>query len=125
MTLIRPDAGWQRCSAGTAPCHPSFFAQSGQASTTIQSSHHAPSEASRIKTALTIPPEFDAAPNSERIAFVEALWDRIAQNPDAVAIPNSHQCVLDERLQAYRSNPQAGRLWGEVRDALLETLRRA
>lgn len=78
-----------------------------------------------MKTALTIPPEFDAAPNSERIAFVEALWDRIAQDEASIAIPESHQRVLEERLQAYRDNPQPGRPWSEVRDRLLDKLRRA
>jgi putative addiction module component (TIGR02574 family) len=78
-----------------------------------------------MSTVLKIPPEFEAASKSERIAYVEALWDRIAQDQDAVAIPESHKQIVDERLDAYRANPQAGRPWDEVRDNLLDKLRRS
>lgn len=60
-----------------------------------------------MSTGLKIPPEFDAAPKVERIAYVKALWNRIAEDPDTVAIPESHKQILDERLAAYRANPRA------------------
>jgi putative addiction module component (TIGR02574 family) len=72
---------------------------------------------------LPIPPEFEAASKEQRIAFVQELWDRIAQDPDNVPIPEHHRRILDERLDAYRANPQGGRLWSEVRDELLTKLR--
>lgn len=78
-----------------------------------------------MSTGLTIPPEFDAAPKSERIAYVEALWDRIAQDPDSLALPESHKRILDERLEAYRADPRAGRPWNEVCATLLDKLRRS
>lgn len=78
-----------------------------------------------MSTNLTIPPEFEAASSSERIAFVEALWDQIAREPDTVPMPDDHKRVLDERLDAYRADPQAGRAWREVRDDLLAELRRS
>jgi len=76
-----------------------------------------------MSTKLQIPPEFDTAPKNERIAFVEQLWDRIAHDPDIVPVPHEHKRILDERLNAYRDNPQAGCPWGEVRDNLLAKLR--
>ena len=71
---------------------------------------------------LAVPPEFDDAPQSQRIAFVQDLWDRIAQDPEKVPIPDSHKRILDERLNAYRASPQAGRSWSEVREQLLAKL---
>ena len=76
-----------------------------------------------MTTNLQIPPEFDDAPETERIAFVEELWNRIAQHPDAVPVPDHHKRILDQRLNAYRRNPEAGRPWSEVRDQLLANLR--
>jgi putative addiction module component (TIGR02574 family) len=76
-----------------------------------------------MSTKLNIPPEFDAVPKDQRIAFVQELWDRIAQDPDRVPVPDEHKRILDERLSAYRINPQPGRPWSEVRDQLLVKLR--
>jgi putative addiction module component (TIGR02574 family) len=72
---------------------------------------------------LAVPPEFDAVPKEERIAFVQELWDRIARDPEHVPVPNHHKRILEERLEAYRANPQAGQPWSEVRDQLLAKLR--
>jgi len=58
---------------------------------------------------LKAPPEFDTAPKNQRIAFVQELWDRIAQDPDRVPIPDEHI-------------PQSGRPWNEVREELLASL---
>lgn len=72
---------------------------------------------------LKIPPEFDAAANDERIAFVQALWDRIAQDSRSVPIPGEHKEILQERLDSYAVNSEPGRPWHEVRDELLAKLR--
>jgi putative addiction module component (TIGR02574 family) len=74
---------------------------------------------------LKVPPGFDDAPKEQRIAFVQELWDRIAQDPARVPVPVEHQRNLEERLSEYRANPKAGRPWSEVRDQLLTKLRRA
>lgn len=73
-------------------------------------------------TKLAVPPEFDAAPKDQRIAFVQQLWDRIAQDPENVPLPESHKRILEERLSAYRASPQTGRAWSEARDQLLAKL---
>ena len=72
---------------------------------------------------LAIPPEFDAVSKEQRIAFVQELWDRIAQDPENVPIPDHHKRILDERLNAYRADPKFGQPWSEVRDQLLSKLR--
>lgn len=68
---------------------------------------------------LKIPPEFDALSSDEQIEFVQALWDRIAENPNRVPIPDEHKRILDERLRDYAANASAGKPWREVRDQLL------
>ena len=72
---------------------------------------------------LKIPPGFDNVPKDQRIAFVQELWDRIAQDPDRVPVPDEHRRILEERLNAYRAKPQSGRPWKEVREELLANLR--
>jgi putative addiction module component (TIGR02574 family) len=72
---------------------------------------------------LKVPPEFDTAPKEQRIAFVQELWDRIAQDPERVPMPPEHQRLLEERLTEYRANPRSGRLWSEVREQLLAKFR--
>jgi putative addiction module component (TIGR02574 family) len=78
-----------------------------------------------MSTNFKVPPGFDEAPKEQRIAFVQELWDRIAQDPERVPVPVEHQQILEERLKEYRANPKAGRPWSEVRDQLLTKLRRA
>lgn len=76
-----------------------------------------------MSTKMKIPPEFDTVSSDERIAYVQELWDRIAQAPECLPIPEDHKRILDERLDAYEANPQPGRPWGEVRDDILKKLR--
>ena len=74
---------------------------------------------------LKVPPEFDSVSKEQRIAFVQELWDRIAEDAERLAVPAEHQRILDERLKEYRTNPRAGRPWSEVRDQLLARLRKS
>ncbi|NJN70272.1 MAG: addiction module protein [Nitrospira sp.] len=41
--------------------------------------------------------------------FAQSLWDRIAAAPEEVPIPDWHRRIILERLEAYRTNPNAGR----------------
>lgn len=75
------------------------------------------------ETKLAIPPEFNTASKEARIEFVQDLWDRIAEDESQVPVPDNHKQVLDQRLDAYRANPRAGRPWNEVRDEILTKLR--
>lgn len=69
------------------------------------------------------PPGFDDLPVDEQIDYVQSLWDRIAAKPDEVPVPEWHKQVLDERLESYRSNPDQGKSWDEVRDQARRKLR--
>jgi putative addiction module component (TIGR02574 family) len=74
-------------------------------------------------TKLKISDEFESASKSERIEFVQELWDQIASDPDAVIIPEHHKSILDERLEELERNPESGQPWSEVRERLLTALR--
>jgi len=70
------------------------------------------------------PPGFDELTVDEKIDYLQSLWNRIAARPEDVPVPDWHREVLAERLEAYRVNPSAGRPWEEVRDEILEKLRK-
>jgi putative addiction module component (TIGR02574 family) len=69
------------------------------------------------------PPGFDDLSVDEQIDYVQSLWDRIAASPEQVSIPEWHQRIIRERLEAYKANPNAGRLWQEVRTDIEQKLR--
>ena len=70
-----------------------------------------------------IPAEFKALSTDERIAYVQALWDFIAQSPEDIPVPEWHRQVLEERLARWRENPAEGKTWEEVKEIILGKLR--
>jgi putative addiction module component (TIGR02574 family) len=69
------------------------------------------------------PPGFDELSVDERIDFVQSLWDRIAATPEQVPVPDWHRRIIRERLESYRTNPDAGRPWADVRTEIASKLR--
>jgi putative addiction module component (TIGR02574 family) len=69
------------------------------------------------------PPGFDHLSVEEQIDYLQSLWDRIAASPERVPVPEWHQRIIRERLEAYRANPTAGRPWEEVRTEIERKLR--
>ena len=69
------------------------------------------------------PPGFDHLSIDEQIDYLQSLWDRIAASPERVPVPEWHQRIIRERLEAYRANPTAGRPWEEVRTEIERKLR--
>lgn len=55
----------------------------------------------------------------ERVRLVAAIWDSIAEVPEAVPLTDAQCNVLDERLGSYRSDPYAGFTWAKVRERIL------
>ena len=70
-----------------------------------------------------IPQEFSDLPSDGRIAYVQDLWDVIAEAPNEVEVPDSHKRILDERLAAYEADPSESEPWSKVRDTILRKLR--
>lgn len=64
------------------------------------------------------PPGFSDLTKSEQIRYLQALWDRIADCPDEVPVPQSHMELVQERLTAYRRDPNGARPAHEVLDRL-------
>lgn len=54
-------------------------------------------------------------PVQDRIHLVEAIWDSIAEVPEAVELSDIQRSELDKRLAAFEKNPSAGSPWPEVR----------
>ena len=46
-------------------------------------------------------------PVTERLQLVEDIWDTIASNPESLAITDADRELIDERLEACRTNPAA------------------
>jgi putative addiction module component (TIGR02574 family) len=55
----------------------------------------------------------------ERIRLAQAIWDSIAQVPDAVPLSEADKAELDRRFEAYYRDPKAGLPWSQVRAKLL------
>lgn len=58
----------------------------------------------------------------ERIELVEAIWDSIAEIPDAVELTDEQRAELISRLEDYRRNPASGSPWEEVKRRILAEL---
>lgn len=72
----------------------------------------------------TLPPAgFDELSPDEKLEYIQALWDRFAEHPEEVPVPDWHRQVIAERLSAYRRGEMTARPWSEVREELLERLR--
>jgi len=65
-----------------------------------------------------VPPEFDGLTTSEKVEFVQRLWDRIAADSDAMDLTDEQRAELDRRLAAYRENPEEVVLWDDVKARL-------
>jgi len=55
----------------------------------------------------------------ERIRLAQAIWDSIADIPEAVALTDADREELDRRLEAYYRDPTVGRPWPDVKARLL------
>lgn len=53
---------------------------------------------------------------AERIQVAQDLWDSVTEAPDALLLTDAQRAVLDERLAAYKTDPQAGSPWETVRE---------
>jgi putative addiction module component (TIGR02574 family) len=59
-------------------------------------------------------------PVAERLKLVEAIWDSIAESPEAFPLTEQQRAELDRRLDEYEKDPEAGAPWPEVRARILK-----
>lgn len=84
-----------------------------------------PRVSSRHKRRQGLPPGFDELSADEKLEYVQALWEHVAERPEEVPVPDWHREVVAERLAAHRRGEMTARPWREVRDELLARLRAA
>ena len=51
------------------------------------------------------PAGFSKLSKTEQIRYLQALWDRIAERPGDIPVPESHLALAEERLAEYRRDP--------------------
>ncbi len=66
---------------------------------------------------------FDELSLPEKIELVQDLWDRIADEPEAVGVTTAQREELERRLLAHEQNPGQYASWEELRSRLIEELR--
>lgn len=55
---------------------------------------------------------------AERILLVEEIWDGIADEADALEVPQSHKDELDRRIADHAIAPNSGASWEDVKNQL-------
>jgi len=51
------------------------------------------------------PAGFSDLSKADQIRYLQALWDRIAERPGDIPVPESHLALAEERLVEYRRDP--------------------
>ena len=59
-------------------------------------------------------------PVAERLRLVEAIWDSIAEHPDALPLSETEREELDRRWADYLKDPTAGAPWSEVKARIVK-----
>ena len=62
--------------------------------------------------------ELRKLPLHERLQLVGDLWDRIALEPDRLAVPQLQNYELDRRVAAFAADPESGIPWETAKDLI-------
>ena len=66
------------------------------------------------------PRGFAKLSKAEQVRYLQDLWDRIAERPGELPVPESHLKLAEERLAEYRRDPSRARSAYDVIDRLAE-----
>jgi putative addiction module component (TIGR02574 family) len=69
-------------------------------------------------TTIPEPAGFNELSKAEQIRYLQALWDRIAERPGEIPVPDSHLALAEERLAQDRRDPSRARPARDVLDRL-------
>jgi putative addiction module component (TIGR02574 family) len=61
------------------------------------------------RTSIPEPPGFSELSKAEQIRYLQALWDRVAESPGELPVPESHIELAEQRLADYRRDPTTAR----------------
>ena len=50
-------------------------------------------------------PQIARMSTSEKILFLEDLWDSIASDESSIPVPQAHKDEIDARMKNYKANP--------------------
>ncbi len=64
------------------------------------------------------PPGFSDLSKGEQIRYLLGLWDRIADKPGEIPVPESHLALAEDRLADYRRDPSRAQPARDVLDRL-------
>ena len=67
---------------------------------------------------LAEPPGFSDLTKDEQIRYLQDLWDRIADRPGELPVPESHLRLAEGRLASHRRQPDAAQPARDVLDRL-------
>ena len=59
-------------------------------------------------------------PVRERVKIAQAIWDSVSEVPDPFPLSDEEKEMLDQRLEAYRRDPEAVSPWSEVKARILD-----
>ena len=71
-------------------------------------------------TTIPEPPGFAELSKAEQVRYLQDLWDRIAERPGELPVPESHLELAEERLAEYRRDPTHARSAYDLIDRLAE-----
>lgn len=60
-------------------------------------------------TSIPEPPGFSKLSKSEQLRYLQALWDRVAESPGELPVPESHIELAEQRLVDYRRDSTRAR----------------
>lgn len=69
-------------------------------------------------TTILEPAGFGDLSKAEQIRYLQALWDRIAESPGEIPVPDSHIEIAEQRLAEYRRDPSHARPAHDILDRL-------
>ena len=69
-------------------------------------------------TTIPEPSGFSDLSKAQQIRYLQALWDRIAERPGEIPVPESHLQLAEERLVEYRRDPSRAQPARDVLDRL-------
>ena len=72
----------------------------------------------RMATAIDI----EKLDTEQRLELIEALWESLGPNPDAIPVSEDQQEELDRRLDRMKSDDGAGIAWDVVREKIRDRL---
>ncbi len=72
---------------------------------------------------LPEPQGFGSLPKVEQVEYVQDLWDRIAEQPHDLPVPDSHRALVRARLDQHTRTPERIRPAEEILDRLAKRAR--